>query len=113
MSVRIERLNSTYQEEISIILRDDIKDDNIEFVTITKVSVSSDLSYAKVYIRVLDNSKKNTTLKALNEASGYIRKLLADRVDIRHTPELKFLYDDSIEYGEKIEEKLKTINDKR
>lgn len=109
-SIRIERLNHTYMEEISKILAEEIKDEDIKFVTITKVTVTNDLSYAKVYFTVLDDEKKNSTLKALNEASKYIRKLLADRIEIRHTPELRFFYDDSIEYGNRIEEKIKEIN---
>ena len=109
-NIRIERLNHTYMEEISRILEEEIKDEDIKFVTITKVTVTNDLSYAKVYFTVLDDDKKNSTLKALNEASKYIRKLLAERIEIRHTPELRFFYDDSIEYGNRIEEKIKEIN---
>lgn len=109
-NIRIERLNHTYMEEISKILAEEIKDEDIKFVTITKVTITNDLSYAKVYFTVLDDEKKNSTLKALNEASKYIRKLLADRIEIRHTPELRFFYDDSIEYGNRIEEKIKEIN---
>lgn len=109
-NIRIERLNHTYMEEISRILEEEIKDENIKFVTITKVTVTNDLSYAKVYFTVLDDDKKSSTLKALNEASKYIRKLLAERIEIRHTPELRFFYDDSIEYGNRIEEKIKEIN---
>ena len=109
-NIRIERLNHTYMEEISMILQEEIKDEDIKFVTVTKVSVTNDLSFAKVYVTVFDEEKKGTTMKALNDASGYIRKLLAERINIRHTPELKFLYDDSIEYGNRIEEKIKEIN---
>ena len=59
---------------------------------------------------VLDMNKKDTTMKALNDAAGFIRSELFDRVDIRHIPELTFVYDESIEYGKKIEDKLKEIN---
>ena len=110
MSIKTERIANLLMKEISDIIENEIHDEDIKFVTITKVTVTNDLSYAKVYFTVLDDEKKNSTLKALNEASKYIRKLLADRIEIRHTPELRFFYDDSIEYGNRIEEKIKEIN---
>ena len=110
MSERIERLNHAFQEEISMILMTEIKDEDIKFVTITGVDTTSDLSYAKVYFTVLDETKKETTLEALNGAASFIRSKLAERVEIRHTPELKFIYDTSIEYGNHIEEIIDSIN---
>jgi len=112
MSIKIERLNHAFVEEISYILHNEVKDDDIKFVTVTGCDISSDLSYAKVYVTVLDNSKKETTLQALNGAKSFIRGELSKRVDIRHTPELKFIYDDSIEYGNKIESIIESIHDK-
>ncbi|MBR3210465.1 MAG: 30S ribosome-binding factor RbfA [Bacilli bacterium] len=111
-NVKIERLNHTYQEEISTILMREIKDQDIKFVTITGVEVTSDLSFAKVYYTVLDQTKKDSTQKALEKASSFIRTRLADKVEIRHTPELHFIYDKSIAYGEHIEEIIKEINEK-
>ena len=99
-NIKIERLNHVYQEEISKILMTEIKDQDIKFVTITDVSVTNDLSFAKVYIMVLDEDRIKETLEALNGAASFIRTCLAKRVDVRHTPELKFLYDESISYGE-------------
>ena len=110
-NVKIERLNHAFQEEISMILMTEIKDEDIKFVTITGVDTTSDLSYAKVYFTVLDDSKKATTLEALNGAASFIRGKLAERVEVRHTPELKFIYDTSIEYGQKIESIIKEINE--
>ncbi len=111
-SIKIDRLNHTYQEEISMILMREVKDENIKFVTITGVDVTSDLSFAKVYYTVLDDSKKETTALALEKASSFIRTKLAERIDIRHTPELKFIYDTSIEYGEHIDKIIEDINNK-
>lgn len=99
----IKRLNHVFQEEISMILMHEIKDENIKFVTITGVDTTNDLSYAKVYFTVLDEEKKKTTLESLNKAAPFIRSKLAERVEIRHTPELKFIYDTSIAYGQHIE----------
>ncbi len=111
MNVKIERLNSSFVKEISQILLEEIKDDDIKFVTITDCDITSDLSFAKVYFTVLDDSKRETTLGALNKASGFIRSELSQRIDIRHTPELKFIFDASIEYGKKIEDLIEKIND--
>ncbi len=108
-NIKIERLNHTYQEEISKILMTEIKDEDIHFVTITDVDITNDLSFAKVYFTVLDDTKKETTLEALNKASSFIRTMLAERIDIRHTPELRFIYDTSIEYGEHIEKIIENI----
>lgn len=111
-SIKIERLNHAFQEEISMILMTEIKDEDIKFVTITGVDTTSDLSYAKVYFTVFDDTKRETTLAALNNASSFIRGKLSERVEVRHTPELKFIYDTSIEYGRHIEEIIDDINSK-
>ncbi len=111
-NIKIERYNHTFIREISMIIEKEIKNELLKFVTITDVDITNDLSYAKVYFRVLDDSKKEETIKALKKASSFIRKCLSERVDIRHTPELKFLYDESIEYGENIEHIIENINKK-
>ena len=111
-NIKIERLNHTFQEEISMILMTEIKDDDIKFVTITGVDTTNDLSFAKVYFTVLDENKKESTLKALEKASSFIRTKLAEKVEIRHTPELKFIFDSSIEYGNHIEKIINDINKK-
>lgn len=97
--------------EISYILSQEIKDQHIKFVTVTAVKTTTDLSYAKVYITILNEEYKEDTLKALRHAKGYIKKLLADKVEIRHIPELEFVYDNSIEYGKNIEQKIKEIHE--
>jgi len=111
-NVKIERLNDIFQKEISIILMTEVKDEDIKFVTITDVDTTSDLSFAKIYYTVLDESKKQKTEDRLNKASSFIRTKLAERVDIRHTPELKFVYDTSIAYGEHIEKIIDNIKEK-
>lgn len=110
MGFKIDRIASSFVKEISYILATEIRDEDIKFVTITDCKVTNDLSFAKVYFTVLDETKKESTLKALKDASGYIRKMLADRVDIRHIPELQFVYDESIEYGKKIENIIEDIH---
>lgn len=110
-NIKIERLNNAFMEEISKILMLEIKDENIKFVTITGVDITSDLSYAKVYFTVLDQDKKDATLKSLNGASHFIRGKLSEKIDIRYTPELKFIYDESIAYGKHIENIIDKINE--
>ena len=112
MSIKLERLGSTFVEEISKILYEEVKDPNIGYVTITSAKISSDLSYAKIYFTSLLDDKREEVLKSLNKASGFIRKELCERVEIRKMPELTFVYDDSIEYGNKIEKIIEEIHEK-
>ena len=98
-------------EEVSKILMLEVKDEDIKFVTVTDCDTSNDLSYCKVYVTVLEQEKKEETLKALNNASSFIRGELAKRIEIRHIPELKFIYDESIFYGEKIDKIIDEINE--
>lgn len=111
MSIKIDRINSNMVKEISYILANEIKDNDIQFVTITAVKVTNDLSFAKVYFTVLDEKNKENTLKALKNASGFIRRELCNRIDIRHMPELEFVFDESIEYGKKIENIIEQIHE--
>ncbi len=111
-SIKIERLNHAFQEEISMILMTEIKDEDIKFVTITGVETTSDLSYAKVYYTVLDDTKRASTQEALDGAASFIRTKLAERVEVRHTPELRFIFDSSIDYGNHIDEIIDNINKK-
>ncbi len=113
MSIKSERVSDALIEQISYIINNEVKNHDIKFVTITEVKVSNDLSYAKVYFTVLDQNKIEETKKALKSASGFIRHELRERVDIRQIPELEFVYDESIEYGQRIEniiEELKAEN---
>ena len=109
MSVKIERLNHSFQEVISEILYKEVKNPDLKFVTITGCEITSDLSFCKVYFTVLGKDK-NEVLKELNNASSFIRGEISKRVEIRHTPELRFIFDESIEYGEKIEKIINNIN---
>ena len=111
-SIKLSRYNSLFVKEISSIIQNEVKDNDIKFVTITDCEITSDLSFAKVYYTVLDETKKNDTRKALDKAKGFIRGEISKRVDIRHTPELRFIFDESSEYGSKIDRLIKEIHDK-
>lgn len=112
MNVKIERLNSQFEKEISIILQTEVKDSDIKFVTITGCEITSDLSFCKVYFTVLDDDKKEKVIESLNKAASFIRGQLSQRVEIRHTPELKFIYDESIAYGNHIEKLIQKVHEK-
>jgi ribosome-binding factor A len=111
MSLKIERYNSTFQKVISQILME-VKDQKLKSVVLTGVDITNDLSFAKVYYTVLDNTDKNEIKDSLERNKSFIRGQISKRVDIRHTPELRFIYDKSIEYGDKIEKIISDINKK-
>ena len=112
MNSKINRINHSLIEEISYILKTDVKNQDIKFVTITAARTTSDLRYAKIYFTcVLDIDKKDIECE-LEEASGYIRRELAERIDIRHTPKLVFKFDESVEYGNHIDNIIEKIHDK-
>ncbi|MBQ2873358.1 MAG: 30S ribosome-binding factor RbfA [Bacilli bacterium] len=112
MSLKIDRLNNMFVEEISKIIHTEIKDNGVSFVTITDVRITNDLSFAKIYFTTLDNDREKV-LKSLNKARGFIRTSLCDRVKIRKMPEIQFVYDESIEYGKKIEDIIERINNEK
>ena len=112
-SIKIDRIASQMLKEISYVLASEVKDEDIRFVTVTDVKVTNDLSFAKVYVTVLKEDKIAETMKALKNASGFIRKELAERLEIRHIPELEFVYDESIAYGKKIENIIENIHENK
>lgn len=103
MSVKIDRLNNSFVEHISRILRTEIKDERINFVTVTAVKITNDLSFAKVYVTVLNDKEKDSILKQLNKASNFIERELSKRIEIRKMPDITFVYDESLEYAANIE----------
>mgnify|MGYP001589937401 FL=1 len=99
MGVRPERVASEMREHISRIISEEIKDPRIGFITVTKVEVTPDLRNAKVLFSSLGgNEEKEGALEGLNSASGYIRKLLGERMRFKFIPELLFRLDESAEY---------------
>ena len=104
MSIKIDRLNNIFVEQISNILRTEIKDERIHFVTITAVKITSDLSFAKVYVTILDDKERESMLKQLNKASNFIERELSKRVEIRKMPNITFVYDESIDNAMHIED---------
>ncbi|MDD2391851.1 MAG: 30S ribosome-binding factor RbfA [Bacilli bacterium] len=108
MSVKTERIASNIIKEISYILANEVKNKNLKFITVTDCKLTSDLSFAKIYFTTM--SDIDSALEALEKARNFIRRQLAERIDVRHTPELSFVYDDSIENAKKIEDIIEKIH---
>ena len=111
MSVKIDRLSNTILEVLSRIIFEEVKNPIIKSVVLTSCSVTNDLSFAKVYFTCMDIDK-DKVMEELNEAKGFLRSQLSQNIDIRHTPELVFEFDNSIEYGMNIERIIKEIHEK-
>ncbi len=104
MSRRTERLNHLLRQEITELLQREVKDPRLAvMVSVTRVAVSADLHYARVYVSVMGSEEeKKGLLAGLHAASGFIRRELAGRLTLRHTPELTFVYDDTMERAGKV-----------
>ena len=100
-SIKNTRINMEVQRELSEIIRSGIKDPRIHpMISVVSADVTPDLKYCKVYISVLgDENAQKSTMEGLKSAEGFVRRELARRVNLRNTPELKFILDQSIEYG--------------
>ena len=107
---RMGRIDEEYRKELSQIISYDLKNPNVTgMISVTKVKVTTDLKYAKVYVSILNSKNIKETMDGLKKSSGFIRSELAKRINLRNTPELIFEIDDSIEYGAKIDSILKEI----
>lgn len=107
---RANRLAETLKEEISAMIREDLKDPGIGFVTVTSVEVADDLGHAKVFVSVLgDEQAGKDSIEALKRAAGFIRSEIGKRIRLRHVPEIVFKYDTSIEYGAHIAQLLHRV----
>lgn len=113
MGYKQERLEKAIEREIGRILMTEVKDERLRFVTVTKVELTGDLSIATVYYSVMGTEEqKEATSRNINDAKGFIRTALSKVLEVRKVPELKFKFDESLEYGDKIEKILKDINTK-
>lgn len=106
---RSQRVSDLIREEIADIIMTKVKDPRLGFVTVTGAKITEDLKIATVYISILKEEEKETTLEMLNSAKGFIRAELAKRVRMKFIPSLTFRIDESLEYGVRIERLLKEI----
>ncbi|MCL2141230.1 MAG: 30S ribosome-binding factor RbfA [Dehalococcoidia bacterium] len=111
MAYRIARLNSLIREELSELLLREAKDPRLSgLISFTHVEVAADIKHAKVYVSVLgEKEEKEKVLKSLISAAGFLRSELAKNLRLRHTPDLDFILDDSIETGARILELLDKV----
>ena len=110
-SNRIGRINEEIQKELSAQLRT-LKDPRVSatgMVSITRVDTTGDLRYARIYISCLDKSREKDVMKGLKSASGFLRRELGRALQLRYTPELQFIADDSIQHGAHILEVLRQV----
>ena len=109
-SQRPGRVQEAIRQEISNIVHKEMRDPRIGFITITKVDLTKDLRYARIYFSILgENKEKKLALSGLNNAKGYIKGLLADRIKLRFMPEIAFAIDESMEYAKHIYDILDQI----
>jgi ribosome-binding factor A len=110
MSVRTDRVGDQLAREVSLIIDRELKDPAIGFVTVTGAKVTEDLRYADIYVSVLgDEEKQKRSMAGLDRASGFIRSLVGKRVRLRHVPEIRFRFDDSLIRAEKLDRLIEQI----
>ena len=100
------RINEEVKREISNLIRNEIKDPRLTaMISVTAVKVTKDLRYAKVYVSIFskDEEEKKSNLEALKSAAGFVRREIAQRINLRHNPQIIFELDDSIDYGMRID----------
>lgn len=107
--MRPSRVGDSLQRIISTIIRDDFNDPELGMITVSAVDVTSDLSFAKIYITVLEDEKLQNTLNVLNDAAGFIRGKLGKQMTLRTVPKIKFIHDDTLEAGNRMESLLNSV----
>ncbi len=111
-SIKNTRVNAEVHRELSEIIRNEVKDPRISpMTTVISAEVTPDLKFCKVYVSVLGSEQeKADTIEGLRSSKGFIRKQLAKTVNLRNTPEITFVLDDSIEYGVKMSKLIDEVN---
>ena len=109
--IKLKKIGSEIVREVSDILENKCRDKLMHTFTITGCDVTNDLSFAKIYFTSFVNIDKKELEHELDEASGFIRHELANRIDIRHTPKLIFKFDESVEYGNHIDSIIEKIHE--
>lgn len=103
-NTRLNRINEELKKEISHVITFELKNSNITgLISVTKVKITPDLRFARVYVSLLNSKSKSKTIAGIQSASGYIRGQIAKKINLRVTPDLQFELDESMEYGEKMD----------
>ena len=106
---RPQKVADLIQRELSDLLRREVRDPRVGMVTITSVDVSPDLSHAKIYFTTLDKDHLKETTKGLQRAASFLRVQLSKRMSMYTTPELRFLYDESVERGDRLSQLIDSV----
>jgi len=108
---RVDRVSASIQRSLPALIKKSIRDPRFpEFFSISFVKPSPDLTHVRVYITVLDPSQADITVEILNKRAGYLRGALAKELQLRLAPALKFVYDESIEYGKSLSDLIDRLN---
>ena len=114
MGIRTGKVEKQLKREISRILQEDLKDPRIGFVTVTRIELTGDLRFAKVYFSILgDEANQKASMAGLQHAAGYIRRLIGERLRLKYVPELSFILDKSIEYSINLEKTFDRLKNER
>jgi ribosome-binding factor A len=107
---RADRVGGLIQKVLSNILKKSIKDPRLKMATITGVKVSRNLKQARIYFTISGGSqKKGAAIKGFNSAHGFIKRTLAHELELKYMPDIKFFYDESLDYGTHIDELIESI----
>lgn len=114
MGIRSEKVQVQLKREISRILQEDLKDPRIGFATVTRIDLTGDLRYAKVYFSILGDEKaQKSGIEGIQSAAGYIRRLIGQRLNLRYVPEISFNLDRSVEYSINLEKTFERLKNER
>ena len=112
-SGRPEKLGDLIQRELSDLLQRELRDPRVGMLTITAVDVSPDLSHAKVFFTIFEKEKLAETAAGLKRSAGFLRSQLARRIKLYTTPELRFVYDESVERGDRLSRLIDSTHEKK
>lgn len=108
---RLNRIDEELKKEISNIITFELKNPSVTgLISVTKAKITPDLKYAKIYVSILNSKNIKQTMEALNKSAGFVRTQIARKINLRITPELTFVFDDSMEYGSKIDSIIRNLN---
>lgn len=111
MTVKQERYESLIKKEVALVIQNQLNDPSLDFVSVTDVELTNDMSYATIYVSFLKEENKEKGMEALQKAKGLLRSKVASVMTTRRTPEILIKFDDSIVRGSKIDEILAKIKD--
>ena len=112
-SGRPQKLGDQIQRELSDLVQREVRDPRVGMVTITSVDVSPDLSHAKIFFTILEKDKLEATTQGLKRSAGFLRSQLARRIKLYTTPELRFVYDESVERGDRLSRLIDSVLPKK